>query len=83
MFQKGKTSGQGGYMIDKGWVSHNEPQSFDVILCSEGLQLSTVQGNGSFFPLGHTLDCIDRYFEGCVAGPSSLHLLLVLYGCAL
>lgn len=42
-----------------------------------------MQGNGYFLSLGHALDCIGRYFVGCVAGPSTLSLPLVLYGCTL
>lgn len=66
-----------------GWVSHCEPQSFDVILCSAGFQLSTAQGNGRFVSLGHILYRMDGYFAGCVGEPSSLHLPLVLHGCTL
>lgn len=66
-----------------GWVSHCEPQSFDVILCSAGFQLSTAQGNSCFVSLGHVLDRMDGYFAGCVGEPSSLHLPLVLHGCTL
>lgn len=50
-------------MTDKGRVSRTGPQSLDVILCSEGFQLSTMRVNSNSVSLGHSLDCIERYLK--------------------